>query len=228
MLSSFRLIAFDLPGHGLSSRSSDPMEDYTFRGYIRILSEVILKLQLKKFILVGNSMGGHIALEANPSLADCLGVFAMTMPVTKPIMLDKLYLNGELLGRVYINNPAESDVLAYAQSLLRSGATDIPDFVKSDFYKTDPNVHQAIVQMIVKEEYEDETKIISTTEATIAIVVGAQEQVHDLTYLDKLSLPVWKAHPLFVSDAGHLLQWENSSVVNQWLYSFAEECMAAK
>jgi pimeloyl-ACP methyl ester carboxylesterase len=222
-LAEFRLVAFDLPGHGMSSRSDNPMNDYSLQGSIRILTEVIRQLQLKKFYLIGYSLGGHIALEAIPELPDCQGVFAMTLPITKPMQFDKMYVNGELLGRVYIDNPTPEDVSMYAQSLLKPDSGNLPDFLESDFYKTDPQIHQAIVQGIIAGDYEDEAEIIQNSHVPVAIVAGLQEQVHDLAYLDNLTLSVWQANPLLIPDAGHLLPWENPEVVNQWLYTFVEE-----
>lgn len=53
-------IAFDLPGHGLSShKNSDNF--YSFHDYIDDVHQLLLSLSLKKCIFVGHSLGGLIA-----------------------------------------------------------------------------------------------------------------------------------------------------------------------
>ncbi len=55
----YRLIRFDLPGHGLTG--PHPRRDYTMRAYADVLERVRLKLHLTRFALAGNSMGGSVA-----------------------------------------------------------------------------------------------------------------------------------------------------------------------
>lgn len=221
MLAPFRIVAFDLPGHGQSGHAASSA--YSIQSYIRVLAEVINQLQLKQFFLVGHSLGGHIALEAMPYLAGCQGVFALTMPVTKLMQFDKMYLNGDLLSKVYAEKPAPNDVSTYAQSLLRPHASELPDFLESDFYRTDPTVHTGIIEGILAGEYEDETDIIRTSNLPVAIAIGNQEQIHNLSYLQEFDLPLWQGKPLLVPDAGHLLQWENPELVNHWIRLFVDQ-----
>ncbi len=54
----YRVIGFDLPGFGKSGRMK---KDYTIEYYAEVLEEFLDKLGVNKCILVGNSMGGHIA-----------------------------------------------------------------------------------------------------------------------------------------------------------------------
>ncbi|GAB4044243.1 alpha/beta fold hydrolase [Spirosoma litoris] len=224
LLATYRLVAFDFPGHGLSEQSSHPLSDYTFQGSIHFLTGVIHQLQLNQFVLVGNSLGGHIALEAIPTLTGCLGVFAMTIPVVKPIQFDQLYRNGELLGKVYSENPAPDDVLAYIKSLLRPDATKLPEFLASDFYKTDSKVHQAIVHTVVSGEYADETELIRKTNVPVAIVAGSEDQIHNLAYLEIPNPAIWRKNPQFVQSAGHLVAWENPEDINRLLVDFVNDC----
>lgn len=56
----YRVIAIDLPGYGKSDKpSSFP---YTMEAFAAVVHEVIEKLGLDRPILVGHSMGGHVAM----------------------------------------------------------------------------------------------------------------------------------------------------------------------
>jgi pimeloyl-ACP methyl ester carboxylesterase/putative sterol carrier protein len=56
----YRVLAPDLPGHGESSK---PRVTYTPRFYAGVIGRLLAELELDRAVLVGNSMGGRIALE---------------------------------------------------------------------------------------------------------------------------------------------------------------------
>jgi pimeloyl-ACP methyl ester carboxylesterase len=56
-----RMILLDLPGFSISDKPDD--FDYTFAGYANWLDQVMEQLNLQNVCLVGNSLGGGVALE---------------------------------------------------------------------------------------------------------------------------------------------------------------------
>lgn len=67
-LQRYRIISIDLPGHGKSFQASTPQDVYTFDGYAKCVLKFIHSLKLTNYILVGWSLGGHIAIEIYPKL----------------------------------------------------------------------------------------------------------------------------------------------------------------
>src|ERR1700679_4398911 len=55
---TFRVVSFDLPGHGLTG--AVPNHDYSQEGMVKLTLELADKLGLKKFAIAGNSMGGGV------------------------------------------------------------------------------------------------------------------------------------------------------------------------
>lgn len=66
--SKHRIVRLDLPGHGLTGPS--PAARYDYSAMTDVLDRLIKTLRLEKFSLVGNSMGGAIALEYTFQHAD--------------------------------------------------------------------------------------------------------------------------------------------------------------
>lgn len=58
----FLTISLDFPGHGLTG--PDELKRYTVQDYSDLVLSLAEKLNLKKFHLAGNSMGGAVALQA--------------------------------------------------------------------------------------------------------------------------------------------------------------------
>ncbi len=68
----YRVVAVDLAGHGASDKTR---LNYTIESFADDVIAVIKRLQLKKVILVGHSMGGYVVLEvANKLQGEVIGL----------------------------------------------------------------------------------------------------------------------------------------------------------
>ena len=95
------VLAIDQRGHGDSSWVQPP--DYSYERYAADLDEVVKKLDLRDFVLVGHSMGGTVALtyaSTYPGRAARLVVVDSTLQMT-PDRVAKLREVGTRQGRSY-------------------------------------------------------------------------------------------------------------------------------
>jgi pimeloyl-ACP methyl ester carboxylesterase len=75
-----RVIVPDLPGHGESGK---PRADYSPRFYARVVRRLMDRVDAGRAVLVGNSLGGRIALElavASPARVEALALLAPSVP----------------------------------------------------------------------------------------------------------------------------------------------------
>jgi pimeloyl-ACP methyl ester carboxylesterase len=80
----FRLIAFDLPGHGASSDARDPERTYCMPGYADVAIELLTQLGVARFAVFGWSLGGHIGIEMLARDVDIVGLaITGTPPATR-------------------------------------------------------------------------------------------------------------------------------------------------
>jgi pimeloyl-ACP methyl ester carboxylesterase len=89
----FRIIAFDLPGFGLSDK---PKVSYTINFYVNFLEKFIKILKIQHLFLIGSSLGGHIAVEftmRNSTIVDKL------ILISPPGCLPKSFKGTPLLKR---------------------------------------------------------------------------------------------------------------------------------
>ena len=56
---TYRVIRFDFPGHGMTG--AYPARDYSTSAFVDVVARVTAKLNVPRFVLVGNSMGGNVA-----------------------------------------------------------------------------------------------------------------------------------------------------------------------
>src|SRR4030095_15170552 len=63
----YRVVTIDLPGHG---ESGQERKNWSVESYADDVNTVITKLNLKRVVLIGSSMGGPIAVEATRRMPD--------------------------------------------------------------------------------------------------------------------------------------------------------------
>lgn len=79
----FRVVAFDRPGSGYSTRSPDAPAD--LRAQAATLAKAIRTLGLENPVIVGHSFGGAVALAIALDHPDCAGALALIAPPTHPV-----------------------------------------------------------------------------------------------------------------------------------------------
>jgi pimeloyl-ACP methyl ester carboxylesterase len=75
-----RLVAFDLPGHGRSSDAIDPARTYTLPGFADVLREILSLLAIEEAVVLGWSLGGHIALKMMQEFSGAKGLVLVGSP----------------------------------------------------------------------------------------------------------------------------------------------------
>ena len=94
----YHLLAIDLPGHGASARF---MGNYSLEILTSCVEEFCKKLDLKKIVLVGHSLGGHIAIRVAQRIDLSALAIVNTPPLGTPEDLYKGYRPNENLSSLF-------------------------------------------------------------------------------------------------------------------------------
>jgi pimeloyl-ACP methyl ester carboxylesterase len=231
---SYRCIAVDLPGNGYSDK---PDTVYNMQFYAACIYDFIHLLKLKNVVLCGHSMGGQVALTLllnAPDVAQKLvlcapagferfNVFEKTMyrsviGVADLFSSDESSLRSSIYSSFY-QNPSQADgMIAEMVKILHSYPARI--------YRK--MVESSVDGMLNEPVYEQLDKI----KVPVLVIFGEL----DALIPNKLLHPVSTEHMArqatakmqharleMVPFAGHFVQWEKASAVNQLIASFLEE-----
>ena len=83
LCADFRVVAFDRPGSGYSTRS--PKAPAGLHAQADTLVKAFRALDLERPLIVGHSLGGAVALAIALDHPDCLGGLALIAPLTHPM-----------------------------------------------------------------------------------------------------------------------------------------------
>jgi pimeloyl-ACP methyl ester carboxylesterase len=205
----FRCLALDLPGHGNSAKAAN-REDYSLPGYARVLAGFARATDASDAVIVGWSLGGHIALEAASALPSAAGyVIFGTPPVASAAQMGEAFLPNPALNVGFTADVDPDQARAYAASFTAPGsALSLDEFV-ADILRTDGEARAGLVASVGEGRFADEIAIVSTLRQPLAILHGEDEQLVSLDYLATLTIPsLWRGAVQVIPGAGHALHQE--------------------
>ncbi len=224
----FRLVALDLPGHGRSGRSAQPEQDYSMEGMARQLADCINAMPWKDYILVGISSGTSLITEALPHLAVAPKglLFAGASIAGRQIPLNSLLMSSPYDQVLTATPPSDAVLTTYTKRLVYKPTDKFIAGVKQYYYDTDPVFRTTFGAYIRAGGSTDHIDGIQHSELPLCLVMGQQETVVKVNYLDGISFKhKWKDTIFKVPAAGHLVNYDQPQVFNHLLWQFAEEVL---
>jgi pimeloyl-ACP methyl ester carboxylesterase len=217
----YRLIAIDLPGHGGSSPPPNPEQDYSGPGYSACIAAIARELKVQDAVVVGWSLGGHAVLNAAASLPMAAGLMIFGTP---PLRKGPDGFSGfkSLSPTAFTPAPTDAEIDEWMKSAFAPGYVPIPSFVTADFRNTDGAARGYLGASAQQGRFADEVEIVRNLKIPLAIVHGAEEQIVDLAYLQRLAAPtLWRNEVQVIAGAGHAPQWEQAEAFDRILDAFA-------
>jgi pimeloyl-ACP methyl ester carboxylesterase len=218
----YRCLALDLPGHGQSARARRP-DTYSLPGYAAILTEFAGTLGAGDAVIVGWSLGGHIALEAAPALPDAAGFVVFgAPPVASADQLGVAFLPNPAMNTGFTAEVSPQEARNYAASFVAPGSGLPLDAFVEDILATDGSARTGLLASISAGQFADELAIVAALRQPLAIVHGVGEQLVSLDYLRTVTAPgLWRGDVQLIGGAGHAPQQENpdafASVLEQFI-----------
>ena len=202
----YRMIAFDLLGHGRSSNALDPEKTYNMPGQASAMVEALGRLGAERAAVFGWSLGGHIGLEMIASFAGMLGLM---ITGTSPVSGDQIPLGytatptRALSGKEALT---DAEVVTYARATC--GESQEP-FILELIRRTDGRSRKLGREKFAAGFGGQQSAIVASTPIPIALVNGANEPFVNLDYLHRIPIRnLWEGRPHIVPGACHAPFWE--------------------
>ena len=221
-----RLVALDLPGFGSSQPVVDSDAAMGLQGWASIVQQVIASLQLARPVLVGWSLGGHIALEAVSGLPDAKGVLIYgTPPLAWPPDMAQAFLPHPAMAYSFQDTMSSDEMDAYVTAFFAPGVEKLSETFREDIRRSDSRARAAVGGSIRPGGYADEVEVVAHMTVPLAVLHGDQEQLINGDYISTLSMPtLWRGQVQTITGAGHAPHWEQPQQFNSLLEAFVQDC----
>lgn len=217
-----RLIAIDLPGHGLSHVDPALAPRCTVPSVAGLVVDLIEQMGIDRALLAGWSMGGHIALETLFQRPDRLAgvLICGTPPLAhgSMAMLRAFQMNPLLLLLAKSDfSPRDARRLARMCFAPEANATHVQSLLESD-----GALRTALHRSLLNGDGADQKHLVETSPVPLAVVNGAADPVVRLSYVDKLRYAnLWDDRCHVISGAGHAPFYTAPHAFNALLHRFA-------
>lgn len=224
----YKMIAIDLPGHGESDNAITPDKNYTVTGYANLISEIIRKLNLAPVVVVGWSLGGHIAIEIMEKAPELLKGVVITG--TPPIVhneqgISEGFLPSDLAPLISKQEQySDDDVIAY-------WSQESVDLVKypilaKDCKRTDGLARKIMSDSFIHGKGVNEQEVVKTSTIPLGIIMGQEDHGINNNYIKSLQY----ANCLMMEtiEGCHDCLWGNAKTFNKLLEKFIEHLLVSQ
>ena len=214
------MLAIDLPGHGQSDPAKNPEETYSMPGYAKAVRSVIDQLQLQDFILVGHSLGGHIAINVAGSEKNTKGLLLFgTPPLDVVSSFGNAFLPNPLFPLLLQSDVTENQALQLAEDILLQ--QEQKENLIKDILNTDPNARAHFAAFVGNGVIEDEIKMINSFYFPTAILHGEKDTIANKEYIENIGFQnLWNNKLHIINNSGHCPQIEQHQTFNDLLNDY--------
>ena len=217
----FRCLALDLPGHGNSEKATDP-GDYSLPGYAKTLKAFAQATNATNAVIVGWSLGGHIALEAAPHNPEATGfVIFGTPPIATADQMSVAFQPNPAMAFTFAPSITPDEARSYAEAFTAPRSSLDLDEIVADVLRTDGAARAGLGASLAEGRYADEVAVTENLTKPLAILHGEGEQLISLDYLRTLRIPaLWREEIQLIPGAGHAPHLETPEAFTALLHDF--------
>lgn len=221
-LAGHRLIAVDLPGHGASPDADDPRATYSYEGFAAAVTAFVREIGLDRCVVVGWSLGGHIAYEMLGDVSQVAGVLAFGAPPVSggPLgLIRSLHISRNLL-LVSKGTFTEADAMRFENACL--GGLRAGEFVET-LQRTDERMRPSLSRNVMGNPDNDQRTGVETSGTPVCLLHGRRDPIVRMSYMQSLSGPgLFEGHTIIFNESGHAPFLDAQERFNRLLRRFAD------
>lgn len=216
----FRVIALDLPGFGGSSKFGD--EAYGLDDQVERLQRFLTVLHVQRAFLVGNSMGGNVALWYARTYPDRIERIAVIAPAVSPKLVPL-----DLQKLAWLSKPAAKLVNRTALNLAHRLTVAKQDRVNrervEETYKTYANNPDAVASFLRATAAIRDDRLpdgLAELRVPALLLRGGRDRIVPQLVIDKLERILPEVESYLHESGGHHLQEDEPEWVTERLVAF--------
>ena len=226
LAAKYRLIAMDLPGHGASDDAPEPEASYCMAGYADAAIAVLNGLEIDRAVVVGWSLGGHVAVEMVPHTSALAGIVLTGTPPIHRASMDDINAEFHMNETTSLAGLGEWSAEQAGQFSGSALSPDKPaaDWVVNAAMRTDGRARTMMFGAFVAGQGGDQAEILAQTNVPTAVINGADETFIQNNFVCAAAYGnLWRGKVHLLDGLGHGPFWQAPEAYNALLESFVAD-----
>ena len=219
----YRMIAFDLPGHGASSDAPDPAMTYSIHGFADAAISLLDALGIDRAVIVGWSLGGHAALEMMARWPGTVAAWITGTPPAGAADMAQAFLPYEHMGLTFQESFTDEEARIQVQGGVGENVVALPWMIEAA-KRADGRFRPMMAQSVAEGRDLDGREIVARVPQPLAVVSGSAEPFVSNAFLKSVAYNnLWDGKVHILEGLGHMPFWEDAEQVNPLLGRFLDE-----
>jgi len=214
-------IAVDLPGHSYKDKIGDE-SNFSIKLFCGYLIKLIESID-DDILLVGSSLGGHLAIEIALKVKRLKGLVVFgTPPLKHPMNFEEAFLPIPEFSTFLVENPSSQNIQNIVDISIRK--PEYREGVVRDFIKANGKARSELAKGIEGNKFVDEFEIFTNLRIPKYILIGAYDPIVNQEYLEEVKKQsVGKCTLISFEDCGHYLSVEDPEKFSKIIERIANE-----
>ncbi len=226
-LSGFRLIAIDLPGHGSSSFSDNPMTYYSPTGTAILLSKAIKEIAgSHPFLLVGFSYGTNVIAEMlNFGLKPNGIVLIGSSVMGEGYGMEKVFAQTDTPSILFYNE-TDNEIIKewFTNELILATEEDVQNLMNA-YLQVSLDFKPALFKAAGEGKISNEILALNKLNIPVCTIFGCEDKLININYLDNLPFRVWQNQIYKLPGAGHWVNIDKPEAIDPIISEYATEML---
>jgi 3-oxoadipate enol-lactonase len=215
---NYRLIAFDIRGHGNSESLN---VDFSIELFVKDLISLMDILRIDKAVLCGLSMGGYIALNAiefYPERFSALILSDTNCIADTPEVKEKRMKAIETIRKKGVDEYAEESIKnLFAQVSFKTKKQEIALVKKMIINTSEQSLASTLLALSIRK---DTCMTLNGIKVPVLIIVGKEDKITPVSASQLMHEKIKNSILCIIENAGHLSNMENPEEFNTGLIKF--------
>lgn len=226
-LENFRLVAFDLPGHGHSDTISADV-GYSFGTIADAIAKGMVALDLKNVVLAGWSLGGHVALDMMDRNSRVAGAMIFGAPPLHFGALSSIRAYHFSRDMFLASKPQFSTVDAMRFEKFCLGECASGHYIDT-ISKAAPNMRAEVFKSVLQGKNRDQYNLAVNANKPLCILHGMDDPLLRTSYIESIAHnPSFTGEIAMIDNAGHAPFLDQPETFEFMLASFARRVATGK
>jgi pimeloyl-ACP methyl ester carboxylesterase len=202
----YRMIAFDLPGHGESGNAPDPRRSYTRHALADAAVELLENLGVAETIVFGWSLGGHIGIDMLSRFPGMRGLMITGTPPVGLATMAQGFKGSPQTGVAGRQDLSQTDIEGFVHTIFGESAEP---FLRNAVARADGRFRKRLFEAARAGENSDQRLAVKNSLVPIAVVNGTADRLVNLDYIDSVDYGnLWEGRCHRLAGLGHAPFWE--------------------